>query len=167
MRESNYIHNVHIVNVGEILLKTHMSKYDSRSLGEEKHPYAFQQKIVMRYIRRLYSGKERVAALTTYCTICWIASDFSNDLSEKEVNNWPKTIATYSGIGRGTAQRYIREFVERGIITYERQRSSQGRWQKRKVILPAHLPECITAPGQTTDGETTHGLAVDGQENIL
>lgn len=139
-----------------------MSKYDERSFGDEKYPFTFQQKIVLRYIKGLYSGKARVSALTVYNTICWIASDFSKNDTDKEVRNWPKTIATYSGIGRNTAQRYIRKLAKHNLIKYEQVRNPDGRWNKRMIILPSELPEAVVEK-RDNDEQTMFGEPIDGQ----
>lgn len=148
-----------------------MGKYDKRNLGEEKYPYAFQQKIVLRYIKKLYTGKSRVSALIVYNTLCWIISDFSKNDSETEVRNWPKTIATYSGIGKDTAQRYIKELAEHGLINYERVRNPNGQWDNRKVILPSELPRAIittsNADEQAVDGETIDSQIISGEDITL
>ena len=76
-----------------------MSRYDKRSADELKIPFAYQQKAVLRFLQKKITGKERCSALAVYNTITWIASDFSNENSEKIVHNWPKIIATYSASG--------------------------------------------------------------------
>ena len=141
-----------------------MSKYDKRNMGEERYPYSFQQKLVLRHIRNKFSGKERASLLLVYSTICWIASDFSNEESEKEVNNWPKVISKYSGVGKGTAQKCIKKLNGLGLINYLQDRSVNGRWNKRKIILPAELPEEVI---ETTDGITEDGSTKVGETLTL
>lgn len=142
-----------------------MSRYDRRGAINERYPYSFQQKIILRYLRNFYSGKRRVSALLTYCTICWIVSDFSSEDSPS-VNNWPKVISTYSGLGRSTAQEYIRNLAGLGIIIYDRVRNESGRWDRRRIILPAGLPDEVEA-WQANNNETVGSLTEDGDNATL
>ena len=139
-----------------------MSKYDLRKKrGDNTDPYSFQNKTVLRYIKHLYPGRDRMSAIIVYCTICWIASDFSKDDPEHNVKNWPKTIATYSGIGMGTAQKHVREFVRYGLVLYPRTRNPNGRWDNRAIIIPAEIPqraiELATERRKAKSGSTNTG----------
>jgi len=141
-----------------------MNKYDERSLNQKKRPYSFQQKIVPRYIKDKFIGKMRVSMLMTYFTICWIASDFSS--GKKEVRNWPQTIATYSGIGKGTAQRCVRQLTELNLIRYTQVKNSKGRWNKRMVVLPEQLPSEVMAL-ETKGGTPEHDFPVASETPTL
>lgn len=137
-----------------------MSKYDKRNLGEEKHPYAFEQKIALRYMKNLCSGKERASLLLTYLGICWIASDFSRDDMEHRVRNWPKTLSTYTGLGKNTIQKNIRKLIGHGFIEYKQERNPNGQWNNRVIELPAELPQRVidwAREDQTIDSETMGG----------
>lgn len=144
-----------------------MSKYDKRNLGAE-YPYAYQQKLVLRYIKESFKGKERASMILAYDTITWIVSDFSKEDSSIEVNNWPKVMRTYSGMGIGTAQRCIGKLVEHGLIAYPHERNKRGKWDKWKVIIPKadDLPKKVLAYS-TESGESRSGLTTTGETTTL
>ena len=134
-----------------------MNKYDERDADVLKIPYAYQQKDVLRFLQKKYEGKARAMALLIYNTISWIASDFSNELSTNEVHNWPKVIATYSGVGISTVRKYIRDFIGWEIVKEERFRRKNGTWDSRKIIIPGKLPvevhKSVDKPATSTEAK--------------
>lgn len=142
-----------------------MSKYDKRSAKELKIPFAYQQKAVLRFIKSKFVGKERCSALAVYSTLTWIASDFSKENTNHIPHNWPSMINTYSGIGEGTAGKFLTKFKEFGIINYKHERNPiNGRWDNWFVELPAMLPQEVLNLAVV---EPVGGLAMTGESGTL
>jgi len=142
-----------------------MSKYDKRKSDELKIPYAYQQKAILRFLKKKFMSKERCSALSVYNTITWIVSDFSKENSDKIPHNWPSMINTYSGIGEDTASKFLKKFKELGIIDYIHERNPvNGRWDNWVVKLPAKLPQEVLGLAVV---EPVGGLAMTGEGGTL
>jgi len=85
-------------------------------------PFCWQEKTVMRKLRAHYTGaifSHRATAIAIYQALTEVAS---NQNSQNEARAFVRQLAELAGCSDRTAQRYIREFEEIGLVVTHRNR---------------------------------------------
>lgn len=91
---------------------TDLNPGNARKFG--KHPFAWQEKRVLRLIRKLYTRTTRAKMICLYVALTWIASDFVN--APEPVQYYNRTISHYSGLDTHFITTGLKDLVAIGAI---------------------------------------------------
>ena len=104
-----------------------MESHDSPGRCIRNQPFCWQEKVILREIRRRYRGAKRVKMISLYTVLTWIDSDFYG----KDIDFFTETICTYSGLqksGKHSVPKLLKEMEEElGIIKLSTKRDKNGR----------------------------------------
>lgn len=128
-------------------------------------PFCWQEKKILRLLRKKYSKSELVKLRCLYGTITEIDSDFNS----RDIKYFTKTIHSYSGLSM--------DWIPKGLKILERMNMIQiiedregGRWKgKRLVFTPEHIEEIPrkTVPGKPGNGKPGNGKPVPSEDSTL
>jgi len=123
-------------------------------------PFCWQEKKVLRILRKSFIGTELMKLRNLYLTITEIDSDFNN----REVKYYTKTIHTYSGLSKEWIPSGLKILESLKIIQFKDQRQS-GKYAGRMLIFtPERIQEI---PQKTSIGGSGIGEPVSGKTDTL
>ena len=131
----------------------------SRSTNNQ--PFCWQEKKVLRLLRKNYKGGELAKLRNLYLTITEIDSDFN----QKDVKYYTKTIATYSGLHKDWIPKGLRIFQKLKIINVESNREDGRFAGKTLQFTPEKVQEIdkkSTVTQNTVTVKTVTGKTVTG-----
>jgi len=102
-------------------------------------PFCWQEKKILRFLRKKYKGVELVKMKLLYSTITEMDSDFNG----KDIQFYTKTISTYSGLSIEWIPTGLKNLEKHKIITIARLRDN-GRFSKNYLVFtPENIQEQI------------------------
>ena len=120
-----------------------------------KQPFCWQEKKVLRFLRRNYKQAELIKLRNLYLTITEMDSDFNG----QDIKFYTKTISSYSGLSK--------EWIPSGLKVLEKlqiikivEEKEKGKFKGKKLIFtPENIIEIPkkTVPGKTLNGEPFNG----------
>lgn len=126
-----------------------------------KQPFAWQEKNVLRLLKKKYKKRAIVSRRSVYLALTEIESDFGRDF----IRNYTKTIATYAGINRHLASQILKEFEKLGILKMKMLRNKEGKFCGKVVdLLSVSSYPLVDEPPV---GEMPHKKVVNSEENNI
>lgn len=116
-----------------------------------KQPFAWQEKHILRKLRKQYSGATLVKLRCLYGALTEIDSDFNGE----DVKYYTKTIATYSGLHRDWIPGGLSILQKMEIIKIVEQ-STPGRFTGKTLTFLGGFAD-NTVAGKTVDGNSGNG----------
>lgn len=117
-------------------------------------PFCWQEKKILRILRKIYDKSELVKLRNLYLTITEIDSDFNN----KDIKYYTKTIHTYSGLSKEWIPTGLKKLQRLNIIQIIEERE-KGKYKGKKLIF---TPEKIQEiPVKTVKGKTINGKTLN------
>ena len=123
-----------------------------------KQPFCWQEKNVLRLLKRKYSKRKILSRRSVYLALTEIESDFGKSF----IKNYTKTIATYAGIDRHLASQILKEFEKLGIVKMTILRKS-GKFCGKVVELLSANPSPLVVQPPVVD--MPHKKVIVGKEN--
>ncbi len=130
-------------------------------INKRNHPFAWQDKTVLRAIRKKYQGLELVKMKLLYCTLTEIESDFN----ENHIKYFTKTIHTYSGLPKDWIPKGLKRLEDMGIFTIEQERE-HGKFKAKYLVWNEKYTQ-NTVTGKTVNGKTINGNPDTSDERSL
>ena len=117
-------------------------------------PFCWQEKSILRMLRKEFQGAELVKLRNLYLTLTEIHSDFNG----KPIKFFTKTISTYSGLSKEWIPKGLSILESFDIISF-RQLREGGEFVGKELIF---TPERAKIPSKTVPGKAVNGQAVNG-----
>lgn len=121
-------------------------------------PFCWQEKIILRAIRKKYNKSENAKLRNLYLTITELDSDFNG----KDIKYYTKTISKYSGLSVDWIPQGLKVFQDMGIIQMTEERLKGKYKGKLLTFTPENLKE---TPQKTVTGKTGTGKSVNGKND--
>lgn len=118
-------------------------------------PFCWQEKKVLRLLRKEFDKTELIKYRNLYLTITEIDSDFNG----KEIKFYTKTISKYSGLSREWIPKALKVFEALGIIKIIETKENGKFTTKSLLFTPNNI---IEIPPKTVIGKTVNGKTVVG-----
>lgn len=120
-----------------------------------KQPFCWQEKKILRIIRRQFKKNELSKLRNLYLTITEMDSDFNG----KDIKFYTKTIGSYSGLARDWIPTGLNILEDLQIIKIVEEREN-GKFKGKKLIFtPDNIKEI---PRKTVTGKPVNGKSVPG-----
>jgi hypothetical protein len=128
-------------------------------------PFCWQEKTILRILRKTYSGSLLGKLRNLYLTITEMDSDFNN----QDIKYYTKTIATYSGLSDEWIPEGLKLFENHEMIRIEEDKEKGKFKGKRLIFTPENVKEMPvkTVTGKTGNGKTGNGEIVTGFSGTL
>lgn len=124
-------------------------------------PFCWQEKAVLRFLRKKYKGLELSRLRNLYLTLTEMSSDFMCGTFKF----YTKTIETYSGLARDWIPKGLKIFQQLGIIEIHEIRQDRGRFGGKEIIFTPEKfmqKHKLTVNGNPVNGKTVDGSTVNG-----
>lgn len=119
-------------------------------------PFCWQEKKVLRLLRKSFTGAELQKYRNLYLTITEMDSDFNN----QEIKFYTKTISTYSGLSKDWIPKGLQNFERLGILKMH-QEKEKGKFKGKTIsFTPERLEEI---PLKTVHGKSINGKSINGK----
>lgn len=105
---------------------------EDRNFKNKGIPKSWQDKRILRYLRKFYQGKKRRTAFTIYLILTELASD-KNQLSTFMAAQ--ETIAKMSGASYSTVRRYLNDFVKIKILSKKHIKNGKHNYANKWALL--------------------------------
>jgi len=123
-------------------------------------PFCWQEKAILRLLRKKYKGNELIKMKLLYCTL----TEIENDFNGKPIEYYTKTIATYSGLSKDWIPKGLRKLENLHIIKINEHRE-KGIFRGRRLTF---TPQSIETTGDPTNTrKPVSGFSDTSEESIL
>lgn len=92
-------------------------------------PFCWQEKWVLRVLRKKYSGNMLVKMIALYTTMTWILSDNQ----EQMLTHYTSTVQRYSGLPKDWIPKGIQELEQLELVTIHDLRNNEGQFNGRMI----------------------------------
>ncbi|NIP29004.1 MAG: hypothetical protein GTO02_00025, partial [Candidatus Dadabacteria bacterium] len=120
-----------------------------------KQPFCWQEKNILRLIRKQYKKSELAKLRNLYLTITEMDSDFNG----QDIRFYTKTINTYSGLSKDWIPSGLKILQDMKVIEIKEERI-KGKFKGKKLVFtPDNIQEI---PRKTVTGKPVNGKSILG-----
>lgn len=120
-------------------------------------PFCWQEKKILRKIRKSYTGSELCKLRNLYLTITEMDSDFNN----QDIKFYTKTISTYGGLSKEWIPSGLKILQKMKVLQIVEDREGGKFKGKRLIFTPQNVEEI---PQKTVTGKPVNGESVNGKD---
>lgn len=127
----------------------------SGTRSTRNQPFCWQEKKILRLLRKYFTGAELQKFRNLYLTITEIDSDFNG----KDIKFYTKTVSTYSGLSKDWIPKGLKVLEELKMIQIIEDRENGKFKGKRLIFTPENIEEIPlkTVTGKPVNGKSTNG----------
>lgn len=136
----------------------------SNTRSTRNQPFCWQEKKILRLLRKHFEGAELQKMRNLYLTITEMDSDFNGE----DIKFYTKTVSTYSGLSKDWIPKGLKVFEELKMIEIVEDRENGKFKGKRLVFTPENIEEIPlkTVPGKSSNGKSVNGN-LESSEDII